>query len=143
MDSFDFVVQKGSEKEKADILTKYPHTKAVIRDGGVLMIALKQDEIIGFLWMYQRKTPAPVDQNEWFINVIDVPDAVYRRKGVGSGLVREAIDYARRDGAYQVSAYCDIANVPSHALWVRNRFSILPAYGADGSVLGSFVGFVT
>lgn len=141
MDSFDFAVQKGSEKEKEDILTKYPHTKAVIRDGGVLMIALKQDEIIGFLWMYQRKTPAPVDQNEWFINVIDVPDAAYRRKGVGSGLVREAIDYARRDGAYQVCAYCDIANVPSHALWVRNRFSILPAYGADGSVLGSFVGF--
>ncbi len=142
MNDFDFVIHKGSEKEKSEILAKYPYAKEVIHDGGVLMTALKGDKIIGFLWMYKRKISAPVGRSEWFIHVIDVPDAAYRCKGVGSGLVREAIGCAKNDGAYQVSAYCDIANIASHMLWIKNGFSILPAYGADDSVLGSFVGFV-
>lgn len=138
----DFVIHKGSEKEKEEILKKYPHAQPVIRDGGVLITALKCDKIIGFLWMYQRKVSAPIDKTEWFINVIDVPDTADRRKGIASCLLREAINYAKNDGAYQISAYCDIANVPSHMLWLKNGFSILPAYGADDSVLGSFVGYV-
>lgn len=138
----DFVIHKGSEKEKAEILKKYPHAQSVIRDGGVLITALKCDKIIGFLWMYKRKVSAPIDKTEWFINVIDVPDTADRRKGVASGLLGEAINYAKNDGAYQISAYCDITNVPSHMLWLKNGFSILPAYGADDSVLGSFVGYV-
>lgn len=48
MDGFDFVIRMGSEKEKEEILTKYPGTKSVIRDGGILLSALKDDEIIGF-----------------------------------------------------------------------------------------------
>lgn len=142
MNGFDFVIRKGSEKEKEEILTKYPGTKSVIRDGGILLSALKDDEIIGFLWMFKRKIPAPVPKNEWFINVIDVVNVECRRKGVGSGLVREAVRYARDDGVYQIRAYCDIANVSSHMLWLKNGFSISPVCLADGSVTGSFVGLV-
>lgn len=142
MNGFDFVIRKGSEKEKEEILTKYPGTKSVIRDGGILLSALKDDEIIGFLWMFKREIPAPVPQNEWFINVIDVVNVECRRKGVGSGLVREAVRYARDDGVYQIRAYCDIANVSSHMLWLKNGFSISPVCLADGSVTGSFVGLV-
>lgn len=142
MNDFDFVIQKGSEKEKEKILKKYPGTKSVIRDGGVLITALKCDEIIGFLWMFKREILAPVHKDEWFINVIDVPNAEYRCKGVGSGLVKEAARYAKADGVYQISAYCDIANVSSHLLWLKNGFSILPVHLADGSVPGSFVGLV-
>lgn len=137
-----FEIQIGSENEKSEILKKYPHTKNVIRDGGVLIIALKCNEIIGFLWMYKRNILAPVDKCEWFINVIDVPKAINRCKGIGSGLVREAVKYAKNDGVYQISAYCDIANVSSHMLWRKNGFAIMPAYGADNSVIGSFVGLV-
>lgn len=142
MDGFDFVIRMGSEKEKEEILTKYPRTKSVIRDGGILLSALKDDEIIGFLWMFKREIPAPVPKNEWFINVIDVVNVECRRKGVGSGLVREAVRYARNDGVYQIRAYCDIANVSSHMLWLKNGFSISPVCLADGSVTGSFVGLV-
>lgn len=142
MDGFDFVIRMGSEKEKEEILTKYPGTKSVIRDGGILLSALKDDEIIGFLWMFKREIPAPVPKNEWFINVIDVVNVECRRKGVGSGLVREAVRYARDDGVYQIRAYCDIANVSSHMLWLKNGFSISPVCLADGSVTGSFVGLV-
>ena len=142
MDGFDFVIRMGSEKEKEEILTKYPGTKSVIRDGGILLSALKDDEIIGFLWMFKREIPAPVPKNEWFINVIDVVNVECRRKGVGSGLVREAVRYARDAGVYQIRAYCDIANVSSHMLWLKNGFSISPVCLADGSVTGSFVGLV-
>lgn len=137
-----FEIKIGSESQKAEILAEYPHTKAVIRDGGVLIVALDGDEITGFLWMFKRKMLAPVDEYEWFINVIDVPEAQNRCKGVASGMVRKAVSLAKSDGAYQISAYCDIANIPSHMLWRKNGFAIQPAYGADGAVLGSFVGLV-
>lgn len=142
MTSLNFEIHKGTELEKADILKKYPHTANVIHDGGELLLAVKEDEIIGFLWMYKRSISAPVDRYEWFINVVDVPDASNRRKGVASELVRKAINYAGNDGAYQISAYCDITNIPSHMLWRKNGFAIMPAYGPDQSVIGSFVGFV-
>ncbi len=135
-------IKIGTESQKAEILTEYPHTKAVIRDGGVLIVALEGSEIIGFLWMFKRKMSAPVDEYEWFINVIDVPEAENRCKGVASEMVRKAQRLAKSDGAYQISAYCDIANIPSHMLWKKNDFAIQPAYGADGAVLGSFVGLV-
>lgn len=135
-------IKIGTESQKAEILAEYPHTKAVIRDGGVLIVAIERDEITGFLWMFKRKMLAPVDEYEWFINVIDVPEAQNRCKGVASGMVRKAVSLAKSDGAYQISAYCDIANIPSHMLWRKNGFAIQPAYGADGAVLGSFVGLV-
>ena len=113
-----------------------------MREGGVLIVALDDKKIIGFLWMFKRKLLAPIDEYEWFINVIDVPEAANRCKGVASGLVKEAICLAKSDGAYQISAYCDIANIPSHMLWRKNGFAIQPAYGTDGVVLGSFVGLV-
>ena len=129
-------IKIGTESQKAEILAEYPHTKAVIRDGGVLIVAIEGDEITGFLWMFKRKMLAPVDEYEWFINVIDVPEAQNRCKGVASGMVRKAVSLAKSDGAYQISAYCDIANIPSHMLWRKNGFAIQPAYGADGAVLG-------
>ena len=135
-------IKIGTESQKAEILAEYPHTKAVIRDGGVLIVAIEGDEITGFLWMFKRKMLAPVDEYEWFINVIDVPEAQNRCKGVASGMVRKAVSLAKSDGAYQISAYCDIANIPSHMLWRKNGFAIQPAYGADGAVRGSFVGLV-
>ncbi len=135
-------IKIGTESQKAEILTEYPHTKAVIRDGGVLIVAIEGSKIIGFLWMFKRKMLAPVDEYEWFINVIDVPEAYNRCKGVASGMVKKAQRLAKSDGAYQISAYCDIANIPSHMLWRKNGFAIQPAYGADGAVLGSFVGLV-
>ena len=135
-------IKIGTESQKAEILAEYPHTKAVIRDGGVLIVAIEGDEITGFLWMFKRKMLAPVDEYEWFINVIDVPEAQNRCMGVASGLVRKAVSLEKSDGAYQISAYCDIANIPSHMLWRKNGFAIQPAYGADGAVLGSFVGLV-
>lgn len=137
-----FEIRIGSQDLKSEILAKYPGTKNVIRDGGVLIAALDGDKIIGFLWMFKRKLLAPVDEYEWFINVIDVPQAANRCKGVASGLVSEAKRLAKSDGAYQVSAYCGIANVSSHMLWRKNGFAIQPAYGQDGSLCGSFVGYV-
>ncbi len=135
-------IKIGSQSQKDEILAKYPGTKNVIRDGGVLIVAVEGDEIIGFLWMFKRKMSAPVDEYEWFINVVDVPEAADRCKGIASGLVKMAVSLAESDGAYQISAYCDIANIPSHMLWRKNSFAIQPAYDADGAVLGSFVGFV-
>lgn len=44
----------------------------------------------------------------------------------------EIIKVAKAENVYQVRAYCDIGNVPSHRLWLKNRFSINPVKLPDG-----------
>jgi len=43
---------------------------------------------------------------------------------------------------YQVRAYCDIRNIPSHRLWLKNKFSISPVKMPDDTIAGSFVSYV-
>lgn len=78
-------------------------------------------------------------KTEDFINVIDVVDTAYRKKGVGSALVNEVKRIALESGSLQVRAYCDINNEASHALWEKNNFGISPVKNIDGTILGSFV----
>lgn len=48
-------IKIGTESQKAEILAEYPHTKAVIRDGGVLIVAIEGDEITGFCGCLREK----------------------------------------------------------------------------------------
>lgn len=62
-----------------------------------------------------------------------------RCRGIASAMPEEIIKVAKAENVYQVRAYCDIGNVPSHRLWLKNRFSIRPVKLPDGSVVDSFV----
>ena len=48
----------------------------------------------------------------------------------------------RNENVYQVRAYCDIRNIPSHRLWLKNKFSISPVKMPDDTIAGSFVSYV-
>ena len=67
-------VRNGSEKDKQDLLNKYPDLKKffVMCDTGYLIIAERENDIIGFLWAYKRDIPAPVEAQEMFINAIEI-----------------------------------------------------------------------
>ena len=49
---------------------------------------------------------------------------------------------AKEEKVYQVRAYCDIGNISSHRLWLKNKFSISPVKMPNGSISGSFVSYV-
>ena len=136
------IIRLGTDAEKQKLLTDYPNIKNVIRDGGYFIVAKIEDTVVGYLWAFKRKIPAPVEQDEIFINIIEVIYTNLRRQGVASKMISEIIEIAKEEKAYQIRAYCDIGNVPSHRLWLKNKFSISPVKMPDGSISGSFVSYV-
>lgn len=131
----------GTEKDKNVILEKYPYTKQVLGDEGVLIVAKDDSETVGFLWGFIRDIPCDVKEKELFINVIEVFNNKYRCNGIGSCLVQKCIEVARLENCYQVRAYCDINNIPSNMLWKKNGFAISPVIIADGNIPGSYVAY--
>ena len=136
------IIRIGTDAEKQNLLMDYPNIKNVIHNGGYFVVAQIEDTIVGYLWAFKRKIPAPVDQNEIFINIIEVIYTNLRCQGIASNMLKAIINIAKEEKAYQVRAYCDIGNVPSHRLWLKNKFSISPVKMPDGSIAGSFVSLV-
>ena len=139
---YDMIIRLGTDAEKQKLLTDYPNIKNVIRDGGYFIVAKIEDTVVGYLWAFKRKIPAPVEQDEIFINIIEVIYTNLRCQGVASKMISVIIEIAKEEKAYQVRAYCDIGNFPSHRLWLKNKFSISPVKMPDGSISGSFVSYV-
>ena len=54
----------------------------------------------------------------------------------------EMLRIAKEEKVYQVRAYCDIRNIPSHRLWLKNKFAISPVKMPDNTIAGSFVSYV-
>ena len=136
------IIRIGTDAEKQKLLNDYPNIKNVVRDGGYFIVAQIEDTIVGYLWGFKRKIPAPVEQDEIFINIIEVIYTNLRCQGMASSMLQKIIEIAKEEKAYQVRAYCDIWNVPSHRLWLKNKFSVSPVKMPDGSIAGSFVSFV-
>lgn len=135
-------VRNGTENDKQKLLNDYPNLHKFFGDNGYLIVAEKEKDIIGFLWAFVRDIPAPVEAKEMFINAIEVLHTELRCQGIGTQMVQKIIEIARNELVYQVRAYCDITNVPSHRLWLKNKFSISPVKMPDNTIAGSFVSYV-
>ena len=135
-------IRSGTEIDKNTLLNKYPDLDKFFVNNGILIIAEKENEIIGFLWAFKRKIPAPVEAEEMFINVIEILHTDLRCQGIGSEMVQKIIEIARNEQVYQVRASVQIGNVSSHRLWFKNKFSISPVKMPDGKIVGSFVTYV-
>ena len=135
-------IRLGAEKEKELLRTRHPQTVPVLGDGGYLIVAEGNDQIVGFLWAFKRKIPAPIEQEELFINVIEVFPEELRCQGLATQMLAEIKKIAIKESCYQLRAYCDICNVSSHRLWVKNGYGINPVALPDGNIVGSFVSLV-
>lgn len=135
-------IRLGAEKDKELLKTQHPQTAPVLGDGGYLIVAEDNGQIVGFLWAFKRKIPAPIEQEELFINVIEVFPEELRCQGLATRMLGEAKRIAINENCYQLRAYCDIRNVSSHRLWVKNGYGINPVALPDGNIAGSFVSLV-
>lgn len=132
-------IQIGTKKDIKTIIKKYPHTKPMISKNGYTVIAISNHEIIGFASLFRRKVPAPIQTNEDFINVIEVFSSENRNRGVASAILCKCKEIAKENGSYQLRAYCDIGNIASHNLWLKNNFGISPVKNNNDIILGSYV----
>ena len=135
-------IRLGNTVDRTQIVTIYPYTADVLGDGGYLIVAEENDQIVGFLWAFKRKIPAPIEQEELFINVIEVFPAKLRCQGLATRMLERLKDIAVAEKVYQLRAYCDIRNIPSHCLWAKNGYGISPVSMPDGTISGSYVSLV-
>ena len=77
-----------------------------------------------------------------FINYIEVFEPELRCRGIGTQMIQRIIEIARAEQVYQIRAKVKTENMPSHRLWLKNKFSISPAQMPDGNIAVSFVGYV-
>lgn len=135
------IIRSGTYDDKRKIFAKRPQAAGFFSDDGYFVVAEENGDIAGFAAVFGRKIPAPVEETEAFINLIEVFEE-YQKRGVASSLVRKIIETEKTKGTYQVRAYCEISNAASHALWRKNGFGLSPVKMQDGSILGSFVTLV-
>ena len=135
-------IKNGTESDKQRLLSKYPNLDKFFFGDGRLVIAENGNDIVGFLWAHKRKISAPVEAEEMFINYIEVFEPELRCRGIGTQMVQKIIEIARAEQVYQIRAKVKTENMPSHRLWLKNKFSISPAQMPDGNVAVSFVGYV-
>ena len=136
------VIRIGTDNEKEKLLSDYPNIKNVVGDDGYFIIAEIEDTVVGYLWAFKREIPAPVEQNEIFINIIEVIYTNLRCQGIASAILKKLIEIAKEESVYQIRAFCDIDNIQSHRLWVKNKFSISPTKMQNAYITGSFVSYV-
>lgn len=135
-------IKNGTESDKQRLLSKYPNLDKFFFGNGRLVIAENGNDIVGFLWAHKRKISAPVEAEEMFINYITVFEPELRRRGIGTQMVQKIIEIAKAEQVYQIRAKVKTENMPSHRLWLKNKFSISPAQMPDGNIAVSFVGYV-
>ena len=135
-------VKNGTESDRLRLLSKYPNLDKFFFGNGRLVIAENGNEIVGFLWAHKRKISAPVEAEEMFINYITVFEPELHCRGIGTQMIQRIIEIARAEQVYQIRAKVKTENVPSHRLWLKNKFSISPAQMPNGNIAVSFVGYV-
>lgn len=135
-------IKNGTESDKQRLLSKYPNLDKFFFGNGRLVIAENGNDIVGFLWAHKRKISAPVEAEEMFINYITVFEPELRRRGIGTQMVQKIIEIAKAEQVYQIRAKVKTENMPSHRLWLKNKFSMSPAQMPDGNIAVSFVGYV-
>ena len=135
-------IRLGIDVDRTQIVATYPYTANVLGDGGYLVVADENEQIVGFLWAFKRKIPAPIEQEELFINVIEVFPEELRCQGLATRMLERLKEIAAAEKVYQLRAYCDIRNVSSHRLWVKTGYGNNPVALPDGNIVGSFVSLV-
>lgn len=134
-------LRMGNETDREYIINVRPQA-APLFEGRSYFIIAEDEGILGYAVVFHRDIEAPVPANEAFINLIEVLDEDNHKQGIASCLVQKIIEMEEEKKTYQVRAYCEIHNIASHRLWLKNGFGISPVKESNSQILGSFVTYV-
>ena len=80
------------------------------------------EDLVGFISAFRRPLPPPLaDLSEAFINIIVVRPS-YQRRGIGSSLLQQTVQWARQHRLYQVSAWSTEDRIEAIGLWRKAGF---------------------
>ncbi len=130
------MVKIATYKQKKWITKNYPHTKNYLKRKGTLYIYENNEDIDAFAFIQRRNIVNNTDKYEDLILVIEVFDENKRCNGIGTALVNVIKENALCTGAYQVIAFYETHNIPSHKLWIKNDFGVSSVTDRNGNNIG-------
>jgi GNAT superfamily N-acetyltransferase len=94
---------------------------------GFTLAALVGDQLAGFLSVYWKHLPPPLQEAaEGYLDIIEIQQD-FRRRGVATRLVEQAEKLARERGAYQLRAWSSADKTVAIWMWKALGFSLCPA----------------
>jgi ribosomal protein S18 acetylase RimI-like enzyme len=113
-------------KQQSDIdIAKKFIQERLDNNESVIFVAIDMDakRPIGFTQLYSKYSSATVVKN-WILNDLYV-DKDYRKKGVGEGLIKMAMDFARQNNAKFVELSTAVDNYIAQSLYEQVGFKKL------------------
>lgn len=115
--------------------------KYIVLEGGFTTVAMMGQEAIGLVSVKWRKLPPPLSPAmEGYIYDIEVLEA-YRRRGIATQLVEEAMMKAAAEGACQLRAWSSEDKAEAIPMWKALGFALCPTTHAmwGPEITGYFV----
>lgn len=95
-------------------------------EDGFTLVAIDKD-IVGFMSVYRKELPWPLDHVfESYIDVIKVDDD-YKKRGIGSKLLKAAEKWSKDNNVYQIRAWSSLDKTEIIPLWHKLNYSLCPA----------------
>ncbi|TDS14081.1 GNAT family N-acetyltransferase [Sphingobacterium paludis] len=88
----------------------------------VIFCAYANGIAVGFTQLYPKYSSARTEKN-WILNDLYVQESV-RKRGVGEALIREAIAFAKQDGAVSVHLSTQVDNLSAQRLYKKIGFQL-------------------
>lgn len=107
-------------------------------EGCYLIAAMDGDVVAGFAALHPAQWIPPLEKyGDAFIEVIEVAPE-YRRKGIGSKLVKLMEDYASSYGYYQIRAWSEESHVEALNMWYKLKYCMCPAAMLGESLIDGY-----
>lgn len=96
-------------------------------DDGFTLVALDKEKIVGYVSVYWRNLPSPLETSkEGFIDIIEViPE--YRRRGIAANLLHQAEELSKKEGCCQIRAWSSDDKVEAIPMWKSLKYDLCPA----------------
>ena len=88
----------------------------------VIFVAYEHGAAVGFTQLYPKYSSARTEKN-WILNDLYVQESV-RMHGIGEELIREALAFAKQDGAVSLHLSTQVDNVTAQRLYTKIGFKL-------------------
>ena len=126
----DVLIDFCNTSHIVEITKEYGEIKASkmsLEDDSYSLVALKNEDIVGFVSISRKSLTAPLgDIEEAFINIIEVKDE-FRRTGIATKLIEKTEKHFKSKKVSQLRGWGNQDEVEAIQLWNKLQFSLVPA----------------
>jgi GNAT superfamily N-acetyltransferase len=111
----DFSPSAGKQRRALQLIRARPSS-------GRLFVVVRGDKVLGMVSLLSTISTAEGGKVAWLEDLVVRPDQ--RNRGLGSRLLRAAVDWARREGYARITLLTDSDNRHARRLYLRHGFTV-------------------